>query len=347
MTMVGETEELPRVLDEILEAMAADAIFLTIHPEGEIAAEAIGGTAHDLLTPDHLAPLLTGFKIWPARDPGDEYRWFSHVVEGRCYDVLVMPVQRVEGHSRLVLTAWFEGRSAEQLRHAEDVFLRRRPFAVGYFRLWQLDRTLQRRLMALESALNLSDFGVILIERSGKIAFANRAAAQLIESGDGVDTHGGRLTGVDLQSSVHLRVAIDHVVHSIHPDEDYAPLLQLKRRKGPPLIAAVMPVEEKALEASHIAAILYVLDPVLDIGRTLKPLCKLYHLSNVETELASLLASGHSLGDAAAQMRIQEQTARTYLKNIFIKTGAHRQTDLVRLLLSSVIRSSHEMRSIQ
>lgn len=44
---------------------------------------------------------------------------------------------------------------------------------------------------------------------------------------------------------------------------------------------------------------------------------------------------GVALPDAARSMRVAEQTARGYLKQIFAKTNTHRQTDLTRLLIPS------------
>lgn len=60
----------------------------------------------------------------------------------------------------------------------------------------------------------------------------------------------------------------------------------------------------------------------------------LYELTPVEARLSTLIARGRSLEEAAREMRIRRNTARGYLKQIFRKTGAVRQADLVRLLLS-------------
>lgn len=56
-------------------------------------------------------------------------------------------------------------------------------------------------------------------------------------------------------------------------------------------------------------------------------------LTPAEARLTRLLAEGHLLAEAAAQLKISKLTARTHLRNVFGKTGVGRQTDLVRLLL--------------
>jgi DNA-binding CsgD family transcriptional regulator len=51
-----------------------------------------------------------------------------------------------------------------------------------------------------------------------------------------------------------------------------------------------------------------------------------------------MLAIGKSLQEAAEAMRIKDQTARSYLKQIFLKTDTKRQAELVRLMLTSHLR---------
>jgi DNA-binding CsgD family transcriptional regulator/PAS domain-containing protein len=69
-------------------------------------------------------------------------------------------------------------------------------------------------------------------------------------------------------------------------------------------------------------------------------LADLFQLTNREAALASLLARGLTLAEAADELGVTEQTARTYSKRIFLKTGVRRQTELVRRILTSVARLS-------
>jgi DNA-binding CsgD family transcriptional regulator len=62
----------------------------------------------------------------------------------------------------------------------------------------------------------------------------------------------------------------------------------------------------------------------------------LYHLTPAEERLATLLAQGESLKEAAEGLGISRNTAATQLKSVFQKTGVHRQSDLVRLVLGGV-----------
>ncbi len=62
----------------------------------------------------------------------------------------------------------------------------------------------------------------------------------------------------------------------------------------------------------------------------------LFDLSPAESRLAAELAIGTTLATAAAKCNIRPNTARTYLEQIFRKTGCHRQAELVSLLAGLV-----------
>jgi DNA-binding CsgD family transcriptional regulator len=54
-----------------------------------------------------------------------------------------------------------------------------------------------------------------------------------------------------------------------------------------------------------------------------------FGLSPAEARLAALLFAGASLRSCAQALSIKYETARSYLKSVFQKTGTHRQAELV------------------
>ncbi len=64
---------------------------------------------------------------------------------------------------------------------------------------------------------------------------------------------------------------------------------------------------------------------------------ELFQLTAAETMLATQLANGLSLEEAAEALNIRRNTARAHLRSIFSKTGVRRQTELVRIFLNSVV----------
>ncbi|HEX7819941.1 MAG TPA: helix-turn-helix transcriptional regulator [Sphingobium sp.] len=66
-------------------------------------------------------------------------------------------------------------------------------------------------------------------------------------------------------------------------------------------------------------------------------LCQLFDLIPSEARLALALSRGMSIADAAGQIGITVESARTYSKRIYAKTGARGQADLVRFIHRSVL----------
>jgi DNA-binding CsgD family transcriptional regulator len=78
------------------------------------------------------------------------------------------------------------------------------------------------------------------------------------------------------------------------------------------------------------AALLLIHDPDRAVAMPADRLARVYGLTPAEAKLAAALAGGSSLGAYADNARITIGTARWYLKQVLAKTGAHRQSDLVR-----------------
>jgi DNA-binding CsgD family transcriptional regulator len=54
-----------------------------------------------------------------------------------------------------------------------------------------------------------------------------------------------------------------------------------------------------------------------------------FHLTHAEARLVGHLVAGASLRSCAKALGIKYETARSYLKSAFLKTGTHRQAELV------------------
>jgi DNA-binding CsgD family transcriptional regulator len=59
-----------------------------------------------------------------------------------------------------------------------------------------------------------------------------------------------------------------------------------------------------------------------------------YGITPAESRVLMMNVQGMSAVDAAEALGISEMTVKTHLKNLFAKTGAHRQSDLVRLAMA-------------
>ena len=313
--------------------MRADGGMLTLHSsEGTIPSLMYSDWRLSDRERDAMMQRLTQ-TVRPEFD--DNSCFWREGVGGANAAMMLMPIEQLEGHGRLVISILFSTVDEKVRDNAERLYRERKPFAIGFFRLWQQNRLLERRIRALGAAFDQTAFGVLLLSAQSQIVFENEAASEMLAAADGIARVNNVLRATNLADGITLQTVISHAAgqHSKR-----APLLTLRRSAGPPLVAVLLPAGESADGRDDAAVVMYLVDPGGDIETMLQPLCHLYGLSTVESTLVSHLANGDTLAAAADRMHIREQTARSYLKTIFIKTGTKRQTQLISRLLLSVVR---------
>jgi DNA-binding CsgD family transcriptional regulator len=107
------------------------------------------------------------------------------------------------------------------------------------------------------------------------------------------------------------------------------------RRSFPIMLTPLLSTSsESAL--SDAVAVLYVSDVEAHSLPRSETLRSLYSLTGAEIELVELLCDGASLEEAADRRGVTMNTARSQLKQIFMKTSTGRQSELVRLVLSGI-----------
>jgi DNA-binding CsgD family transcriptional regulator len=84
------------------------------------------------------------------------------------------------------------------------------------------------------------------------------------------------------------------------------------------------------------AVLMVIADPAHPPMRESQLLTTMFGLTEREAALTATLPAGLALGDAAEQLGIGRETARTHLAHALAKTGCTRQVDLVRLALATV-----------
>ena len=242
----------------------------------------------------------------------------------------------------LTITALFRRIGQSTRMRAGESAARLLPLVQPFFRTWLSRLKAVATVRALTSVVNGSDVGVLLLDRDGQLIFANTTAEALLAGGDGLRRKGATVVAGSMTDTLRLHAAIEQAVWRAlgRTGRSDTPIVALSRREGRPLMAAVVPSDDVEVASAECAAIIYVVDPDQNLKTLIEPICAFYRLSPTETRLACILARGHSLTEAADELHVREQTARTYLKQIFLKTDTNRQVELVRLLLLSSVRTS-------
>lgn len=335
--------EVSALMTGIALATGAADILLSVHRDGDDAAPelfASAGTSRLSLPSSIEVARLAGLSLSNRQTrPSFDLDWAKWSTDQASWQILRLPIRSRRARSTVILNLLFS-EPPHQSGVAEAVQALR-PMFEGYFRLWQRSRSVTSGAAGLRAVLQSMDVGVVLVDRLCRIVFSNIAAEDMMSAGDHLRRSGDRLSAVGLRDAMALQVALSHALGgNSTAGRLRAPLLSIRSsRNNKPLIISVIPAGEPGGDPDAIAAVIYILDPRLDNAKQLQPVCELYGLSPVETRLVCNLTAGASLQEAALAMRIKEQTARGYLKQVFIKTDTKRQADLVRVMLCSLIRT--------
>lgn len=340
--------EVSALLTGLVAAVGADHILLSVHGDGDEGTPEVFRCQEvanlSFAACNQIARLAAeALARSQVETRGGSLDWSQCRYEESHWQILRLPVRSRRGRGTVVLNLLFSNLLPLQRQRAAQSIQALRPLFEGYFRLWQRSKSVARGEAGLRSALQSMDVGVVVVDRLSRIVFSNHAANAIIAAGDHLRRNGDRMSAVELRDALALQVALGHAVAAnSRAARRRAPLLSIRSsRNGKPIILSVIPADEEPVEADAVAAVIYILDPRLDNATQIGPVCQLYGLSPVETRLVCNLTGGASLQEAAAAMRIKEQTARGYLKQVFLKTDTKRQADLVRVMLCSLVRTQY------
>jgi DNA-binding CsgD family transcriptional regulator len=190
----------------------------------------------------------------------------------------------------------------------------------------------------IEAALNMLSTGVIFIGANTSVLLANRTAGKILSGKNGLLLTRGKLSAVDYAESLRLQALIVAAVQTgCGKGLSAGGTILISRHTGRSLSVTVAPLREfgNTLSLQRPAAVLFVSDPERNAELSVDMLSRCHGLTPAEARLAVVLAEGHSLKEAASSCRVTHNTARSQLKNIFLKTNTNRQVELVLLLLNT------------
>lgn len=169
---------------------------------------------------------------------------------------------------------------------------------------------------------------IAVVDRSARAVYCNAAGRALLGSRGPLRLSEGRVTAApDVQK--RLYAAIGAATNAVPPQSQVLVLAgddtdgRLAQRT-----AVVMPVP--GVEGMALIVCGSAHQPMGMLDLMLSEL----GLTPTERRLTERLVGGESLDDAAHQIGIKVTTARSYLRSVFEKTGASRQSELVSLALS-------------
>jgi DNA-binding CsgD family transcriptional regulator len=187
-------------------------------------------------------------------------------------------------------------------------------------------------------AISRLSVATLVLDESGSVLRINPVAQGILATGDGLKLVGGRLEATYPSDNRELQ----RLIRGAFGQDTLktAEAMSVTRPSGQVnlgLVVEPIPSMDWADEKGKPAALVYIRDAASKSLASEVVTKQLFNLTKAETALAMELANGLSLEDAAQLLSIRRNTARAHLRSIFSKTGVRRQTELVRILLNSVV----------
>ena len=185
----------------------------------------------------------------------------------------------------------------------------------------------ERNSAAMHAAA-LADLGIgaVLLDESGAILGSNAVADSVLDQRRALSREGGRLNIIGGEE--HLQRTLSRTGEG--------QIILAGERGDHPLHLLVRPW--KAAPALGIGPAYAVYFETEAAELRVEALRRRFDLSHAEARFAALLVAGKSVDDAGADSGLTRASARTYCKRIFARMGVRSQSELVRLVLTSVAR---------
>ncbi len=193
---------------------------------------------------------------------------------------------------------------------------------------------------AVSAGLSALPYGIVLLDRSFRLVYANPAAEAMAAEGDGLSlsAENGITASDPVARQALLRAtgaAVAALSGRVRMMPDAASLLIPRRSGRPPRMVQVLPVlRSQGREAldGFTGVMLIITERARNATPTPVVLRQAFGLTPAEASLAAALAAGKTLAEHAARRHISVETARGQLSAIRRKTGTRRQADLTALL---------------
>ena len=189
---------------------------------------------------------------------------------------------------------------------------------------------------SLAALLDTTGSGIIRLDRRGRIVAANDSAAALLRRDDGLSDQGGYLQARLPSENARLQKLLARALPPFGGQGASGSMTVRRALSQPRLVLHVSPVVDRQMDfrTRRVAALALVVEPGSRMRIDCGLVATILGLTPSETEVAVLLAEGHTVRDIARATDRRESTVRWHIKHIFNKHGFNRQLDLVQLILS-------------
>ena len=197
----------------------------------------------------------------------------------------------------------------------------------------------ETELQALIDTLDRLTICTLILSGAGQILRANSAARRLLDAREVALSKDGHLELTYRAANSQLQTLIAKALATSRDTnaQAFVEVMRLENATNQHIGVLVRSLQPTGLHAHDSAPAVVVYFAGNGHAQPIERLVtQLFDLTPSEAHLATLLATGSSLSEAAEKLDLTENTVRTYCKTILNKVGVRRQTELVRLILRSV-----------
>jgi DNA-binding CsgD family transcriptional regulator len=237
---------------------------------------------------------------------------------------------------------WPENEPAPEKERVE-LMGRMMPHFTSVIRIQRAMESLRSMTDAAVTAMDAVEGVFVAVDGEGEVVLTSGGAEKILLQDDGIALKRNQLSAKTPHDARDLDFLIQSAAatgagRGTHPGGS----MLVHRRVRRPLQISVVPFQSSSmLTGASPCALIFIADPDGQSASRSATLSSLYQLTPSECRLADLLLQDLELIEAAESMGITRGTARFMLKNIFRKTGTHRQPELMRFLLGLPNVASH------
>jgi|GEM_PF-5767803 len=178
-------------------------------------------------------------------------------------------------------------------------------------------------------------FGMMVLDADQRVHLANGPARKLLAKSGVVGLVGNRMVIGQSSDAIRFQVALRSVL--MRGNGAGSAERQAMAIEGGGNMPLLLSISRLPLRTGEARACVMITRPGASAESDIRPLAEHFKLTPVEVRVIRNLVKGLSVQDAAHALHLKQQTVRTYLKQIFQKTGTHRQAELVQLMLNGAL----------
>jgi DNA-binding CsgD family transcriptional regulator len=178
--------------------------------------------------------------------------------------------------------------------------------------------------------------GMCLVDATGRIVHTNPACQAILGASDFLSAVGGRLVATDEKIDQTLRQLFAAARAGDAAIETQGIALPLRARDGTRYVAHVLPLTSGARRLAGAAyaatAALFIRKAATEAPSPPEIIGRTYNLTPTELRVLLAIVEVGGVPEVALALGVAETTVKSHLGRVFVKTGAGRQADLVKIV---------------